>query len=229
MKNRLKKVLNIIRLTVLVILCHHNLSYAGNIGDSPDAWKIVAIMFSPLIFILFICLFAASRESSLKQQKKIDIRTTKRENIEKPYSIGEVVYAAIIILIMCLMFFNRNFLLILNAIIALSIVLLVVFLYYIYIDKKQEKLGQESKTINVSKEKVEKNITKLRNNVYLTNFMITCLGLLENVEPILLLLLVFIPLSIVIVMQSSKKIATVIGFISLIVSISIILHYSVLI
>lgn len=229
MKKMFKKVINIICLVVLVILCNHNFSYAGSIGDSPNAWWIffalygIPIIFIIFIFIILVCIFATPNESSLMQQKKADIRTTKRENMKKKYSIGEVIYASINILIMYFMFFYRDFLLILNMIIALSIVLIGGFLYYIYIDKKQEKFEQYGTTRKISKEKVEKSITKLRNKVYLNNFLITFLGIVSNVGPIILVLLFLLMLvSIVILTVSSKKISTAIGFATLIISISIV-------
>lgn len=235
MKKNFKKLLNITCLAVLIIFCYHNLSYAGNIGDSPEFKNILwALIYIPIILIILIgwilaCTFTATtpRESSLKQQKYIDIGE-KRDNKEKIFSIYEkILYTIAVFLILYLMLFYRNILLSMSIILAISFVLMIVFLYYIYIDKKQEKIEQERKTRKISKEKIEKNIIKIRNIVYLTNFLSTFIGLMANIGPISVLLLILILMSIIILMVSSKKIATIIEFFILISTISIILYYSI--
>lgn len=225
MKKHFKKLFNIMCLALLLIFCYNNSSYAGNIGDNPEFNTILqVIIYSPLIiFFILLILFAASREESLKQQK------LKQQNdvCKKKYSISNVIlYAVIICIIIYSMIFYKNILLAINVIIVTSLVLMIIFLHILCIEKKQNKLEEDEKTRTIGKELIEKKLTMIRDNISLFFVMVTFLGLWENIEPILILLLIFITMSFLILTISSKKLATIIGFIALIINSSIILHYS---
>ena len=231
MKKVFLKIIYMILSFLVFVFEIHNFCYAGSIGDSPYGTAF-ALAFLGIGggFIFIICLIPYL----VLKKKHISAEKYKQEIIDKDdNNISNkrgnfLIYAFILGICFWIMFSNslvfgnKNEIIILYAISIISIILMIIFSILIYTDVKNKKLENEGKTRTISKEKLDKNITIIKNCIYFGIILVAFLEMFNYVNGFMTVVL-FLIASLIIKILDNKKLATVICFIILILAIAFII------